>query len=147
MDSLAFRRSLIRVFGGFHAWVYESSRGRWGGRLLGLPMVLLHLVGWKTGKPRPTPLLYMKDGEDVVIVASFYGSANHPAWYRNLMANTECDIRADRRRYRVRARTATLEEREKLWPRLVDFYPDYAVYQSRTDREIPVVILSPVAEA
>ena len=147
MDSLAFRRSLIRAFGNFHAWAYEASGGRCGGRLLGLPMVLLHLVGRKTGKPRRTPLLYMKDGEDVVIVASFYGSANHPAWYRNLMVNTECDIRMDRRRYRVRARTATLEEREKLWPRLVDFYPDFAVYQSRTDREIPVVILSPVAVA
>ena len=75
MDSLAFRRSLIRAFGGFHAWAYKSSRGRWGGLLLGLPIVLLHLVGRKTGKPRPTPLLYMKDGEDVVIVASYYGSA------------------------------------------------------------------------
>jgi deazaflavin-dependent oxidoreductase (nitroreductase family) len=89
----------------------------------------------------------MKDGEDVVIVASFYGSANHPAWYRNLMVNTECDIRIDRRRYRVCARTATLEERGELWPRLIDFYPDYAVYQSRTDREIPVVILSPTTDA
>jgi deazaflavin-dependent oxidoreductase (nitroreductase family) len=61
------------------------------------------------------------------------------------MADPECDIRVDRRRYRVRARAATSEEREKLWPRLVDFYPGYAAYQSRTDREIPVVILSPVA--
>ncbi len=110
-------------------------------------MVLLHLIGRKSGKPRPTPLLYMKDGEDLVIVASFYGSPGHPAWYHNLMANPECDVREGRRRYRVRARTATPEEREKLWPRLVDLYPGYAVYQSRTDREIPVVILSPVAAA
>jgi len=109
-------------------------------------MVLLHLVGRKTGKPRPTPVLYLKDAEDVVIVASFYGSAEHPAWFRNLMAAPECDIRIGRRRYRVRARTATPGERERLWPRLVDFYPDYAVYQSRTDREIPIVILSPVSE-
>ena len=147
MDSLGFRCSLIRAFGSFHAWAYEASGGRCGGRLMGLPMVLLHLVGRKTGKPRPTPLLYMKDGEDVVIVASFYGSANHPAWYRNLMASTECDIRMGRRRCRARARTATLEEHENLWPRLVDFYPDYAAYQSRTDRKIPVVILSLVAES
>ena len=145
MSSLAVRRSLIRAFARFHAWAYEASGGRWGGRLMGLPMVLLHLVGRKTGKPRRTPLLYLEDGEDVVIVASFYGSAKHPAWFRNLMAAPECDIRIGRRRYRVRARTATKEEREKLWPRLVDFYPDYAVYQSRTDREIPVVILSPVS--
>jgi deazaflavin-dependent oxidoreductase (nitroreductase family) len=147
MGSLAFRRSLIRAFGKFHAWAYEASGGRWGGRLMGLPMVLLHLVGRKTGKPRRTPLLCLEDGEDVVIVASFYGSAEHPAWFRNLMAAPECDIRVGRRRYRVRARTATQEEREKLWPRLVAFYPDYAVYQSRTDREIPVVILSPVSES
>lgn len=146
MSSLALRQSLIRAFGNFHAWAYEASEGRWGGRLLGLPMVLLHLVGRKTGKPRRTPLLYLKDGDDVVIVASFYGSAEHPAWFHNLMAAPECDIRIGRRHYRVRARTATMEEREKLWPRLVDFYPDYAVYQSRTEREIPVVILSPVTE-
>jgi len=143
MGSLAFRRSLIRAFGGFHAWAYEVSGGRWGGRLQGLPMVLLHLIGRKSGKLRRTPLLYMKAGEDLVIVASFYGSPGHPAWYHNLMANPECDIRMGRRRYRVRARTAKSEEREKLWPLLVDFYPDYAAYQSRTDREIPVVILSP----
>jgi len=146
MDSIAFRRGLIRAFGSFHAWAYEASAGRWGARLLGLPMVLLHLVGRKTGKPRPTPVLYLKDAEDVVIVASFYGSAEHPAWFRNLMAAPECDIRIGRRRYRVRARTATPGERERLWPRLVEFYPDYAVYQSRTDREIPIVILSPVSE-
>ncbi|MHC4505290.1 MAG: nitroreductase family deazaflavin-dependent oxidoreductase [Planctomycetota bacterium] len=147
MDSLAFRRSLIRAFGSFHAWAYEASAGRWGGQLLGLPMVLLHLVGRKSGKPRWTPLLYLKVGEDLVIVASFYGSPSHPAWYHNLMANPECDIRQGQRRYRVRARTATSEERQKLWPRLVAFYPDYAIYQSRTDREIPVVILSPVVAA
>jgi deazaflavin-dependent oxidoreductase (nitroreductase family) len=148
MDSLALRRSLIRAFGSFHAWTYEASAGRWGGgRLLGLPMVLLHLVGRKSGKPRRTPLLYMKVGDELVIVASFYGSPGHPAWYHNLMANPECDIREGRRRYRVRAHTATSEERQKLWPRLVDFYPDYAIYQSRTDREIPVVILSPIAAA
>ncbi len=147
MDSLALRRSLIRAFGNSHAWAYEASGGRWGGRLAGLPMVLLHLVGRKSGKPRRTPLLYMKDGGDVVIVASFYGSASHPAWYHNLMANPECDIRVDRRRYRVRARVATSEERKKLWPRLVDHYPGYAAYQSRTDREIPVAILSPAAAA
>ena len=145
MDSFAIRRSLIRAFGDFHAWAYEASGGRWGGRLAGLPMVLLFLVGRKSGKPRRTPLLCMRDGEDLVIVASFYGSPSHPAWYHNLMANPESDVREGRRRYRVRARTAKPEEREKLWPRLVDFYPDYAAYQSRTDREIPVVILSPVA--
>jgi deazaflavin-dependent oxidoreductase (nitroreductase family) len=145
MEPFALRRSLIRAFGDFHAWAYEASGGRWGGRLKGLPMALLHLVGRKSGEPRPTPLLYMRDAEDLVIVASFYGSPRHPAWYHNLVANPECDVRVDRKRYRVRARTATPEERAVLWPRLVDHYPGFAAYQSRTDREIPVVILSPVA--
>jgi len=144
MDSFAFRRWLIRAFGEFHAWAYEASGGRWGGKLK-YPMALLHLVGRKTGQPRRIPLLYMRDGEDVLVVASFYGSADHPAWYLNLMANPEFDLRVDRRRYRVHAHTATSEEREKLWPRIVDFYPGYAAYQSRTEREIPVVILSPVS--
>jgi deazaflavin-dependent oxidoreductase (nitroreductase family) len=110
-------------------------------------MVLLHPMGRKSGEPRRTPVLYMKDGEDLVIVASFYGSASHAAWYPNLMANPECDIRVGRSRYPVRARAATSEEREKLWPRLVDFYPDCAVHPSRADREITVVIPSPVAAA
>lgn len=145
MDSFAFRCSLIRAFGHFHGWAYEKSGGRWGGRLLRLPMVLLYLIGRKSGKLRRTPLLYLKDGDDLVIVASFYGSPGHPAWYHNLVANPEFEVREGRRRYRVRARTATAEERQRLWPQLVDFYPDYAVYQSRTNREIPVVILSPVA--
>jgi deazaflavin-dependent oxidoreductase (nitroreductase family) len=145
MDSFALRRGLIRAFGDFHAWVYEASGGRWGGRLKGLPMAVLYLVGRKSGKPRPTPLLYMRDAENLVIVASFYGSPRHPAWYHNLMASPECDVRVDRQRYRVCARTATPEERAELWPRLVDHYPGYAAYQSRTDREIPVVILSPVS--
>jgi len=147
MDSFAFRLSLIRAFGDFHAWAYEASGGRWGGRLKGLPMALLFLVGRKSGKPRPTPLIYMRDGEDLIIVASFYGSPSHPAWYHNVLANPEFDVRVDRRRYRVRARTATPEEREKLWPRLVVHYPGYAAYQLRTQREIPVLILSPVAAA
>jgi deazaflavin-dependent oxidoreductase (nitroreductase family) len=110
-------------------------------------MALLFLVGRKTGEPRPTPLLYMKNAEDLVIVASFYGSPKHPAWYHNVLANPEFDVRVDRRRYRVRARKATREEREKLWPRLVEHYPGYAGYQARTEREIPVMILSPLAEA
>ncbi len=143
MANLAFRRRLIRAFGSFHAWAYEASGGRWGARLQGLPMALLHLRGRKSGEPRTTPLLYMPDGEDIVVVASFYGSKGHPAWYLNARANPEFDVRVGRRRYRVRARTASSEEREKLWPRLVEFYSDYAVYQSRTDREIPVMILSP----
>ena len=145
MENLAFRRRLIRAFGSFHGWAYEASGGRWGGLLQGLPMALLHVVGRKSGQPRPTALLCMHDGEDVVVVASFYGSEKHPAWYRNALANPDFDVRVGRRRYRVHARTASPEEREKLWPRLVEFYPGYAVYQSRTPREIPVVILSPAA--
>lgn len=147
MDTFEFRRGLIRAFGDFHAWAYEKTGGRWGGRLKGLPMALLYLIGRKSGALRPTPLLYMKDGEDLVIVASFYGSPKHPAWYYNVLANPAFEVRVDRRRYRVRAREATPAEREKLWPRLVEHYPGYAAYQARTEREIPVLILSPIAEA
>jgi deazaflavin-dependent oxidoreductase (nitroreductase family) len=144
LDSLSLRREAIRWFGRFHEWAYEASDGRWGAKLGGLPMLVLRSVGRKSGQTRTTPLVYLPHGDEFVVVASFYGSPSHPAWYRNLQAQPACELRAGRRRLRAVARTAGPEERARLWPRLLELYPGYAEYQRRTEREIPVVVLSPV---
>lgn len=140
-DDRPVRRALIRGFGRLHAWVYEASDGRLGAKLKGLPMLLLVTTGRKSGEPRTAPLLYLPDGERCVVVASYYGAPNDPVWYKNLQANPRCRVRAGRRRFEATARTAQGEERSDLWKRLVDLYADYADYQRRTDRQIPVVVL------
>ncbi len=141
-DPNARRRRWIQWFGRFHAWAYEKTDGRWGATLQGLPMLLLYSVGYKSGQPRTTPLLTLREGDDWLIVASFYGAPGHPAWYRNLQAKPDCEVRVGRERFPARARTANPEERARLWTKLVAHYPGYADYQARTDREIPVVVLS-----
>ena len=123
--------------------VFRLSGGRLLGTYDGNPVLLLHHVGRKSGEERVTPLIYVEDGEDLVIVGSMGGTPKHPAWFHNLTAapDTEVELRGGRRV--VRARVADAEERERLWPRLVEHYPAFATYQARTEREIPVVILAP----
>ena len=125
-----------------HTAVFRLTGGRIGGRTMGAPVLLLHHTGAKSGKRRLSPLLYLPDGDSAVIVASKGGYTKHPAWFHNLMANPETDIELPREgRIQVRARKASPEEREQLWPRVVDHYSGYAEYQRATEREIPVVIL------
>lgn len=131
---------------GVHALLYEKSGGRVGHRVPGFgpPMLLLHHIGAKSGAERTSPLLYVPDGEDVVIVASKGGYPKHPAWFHNLMANPDTTVRIGREVRPVRARVATAAERERLWPKVVEAYPNYDVYQRRSKgREIPLVILEP----
>jgi len=106
-------------------------------------MLLLDHVGAKSGKKRTTPLVYLDDGDEVVIVASKGGSPRHPAWFHNLRANPEVAAQVGSRRVPVRARVASAEERSRLWPQIVKLYRGYELYQSRTQREIPLVILTP----
>ena len=120
---------------------YRLSGGKIGGKVGRAPVLLLHHVGRKSGKKRVSPLLYMPDGDDLVIVASMGGSEKHPSWWINLRANPETIIEVGREKRAVTAVQASTEEKARLWPRLVEMYPSYATYQSRTSREIPVVIL------
>jgi deazaflavin-dependent oxidoreductase (nitroreductase family) len=107
-------------------------------------MLLLDHVGAKSGTKRTTPLLYIPDGDDVVIVASKGGFPKHPAWYHNLKANPDTTVQIRGERRDVHARIATPEERERLWPRAVKSYSGYTDYQTRSKgREIPLVILEP----
>jgi F420H(2)-dependent quinone reductase len=141
------RKALWRAFDvGTQAHVlwYRASRGLVGHRVPGLPpMLLLDHVGAKSAKHRTTPLVYLRDGEDVVIVASKGGHPKHPAWFHNLRASPDTTIQVGSARRPVHARVADPEERALLWPKVVDTYAGYAGYQRRTDREIPLVILEP----
>ena len=134
---------LRRLMSG-HAVIYRLTGGRIGHRLPGLaPMLLLDHVGARSGTQRTTPLLYINDPPNVVIVASKGGYPKHPAWYHNLLAHPETTIQVGAERRPVRARVATPDERERLWPMAVEVYSGYGDYQARTDREIPLVILEP----
>lgn len=109
-----------------------------------VPTLLLEHVGRKSGRTFVTPLLYMQDGADIVVVASQGGLPKNPQWYANLAAHPDTRISLKGERHRsVRARTATPEEREVLWPRLVEVYADFAKYDAWTERTIPVVVLEP----
>jgi deazaflavin-dependent oxidoreductase (nitroreductase family) len=126
-----------------HSSVYRASGGRVGGRLVGSPVLLLITKGRRSGKERTTPLLYLEDGGNFVIVASNGGTPGHPAWWLNLTANPEATVEIAGEKVRVRAEEAEGEEKRRLWARLVEMYPSYAGYQRKTDREIPVGVLRP----
>jgi deazaflavin-dependent oxidoreductase (nitroreductase family) len=131
-----------------HVAVYRATGGLVGHHIPGAPpMLLLDHEGAKTGKRRTTPLVYVEDGDDYVIVASKGGHPRHPAWFHNLLAHPDTTIQVGRARRPVRARVATPAERERLWPKAVEVHPGYADYQERTSREIPLVVLSPRAAA
>jgi deazaflavin-dependent oxidoreductase (nitroreductase family) len=135
---------VIRVVMGAHTRLYRLTNGRIGQRFPGgAPILLLDHVGAKTSVERTTPLMYVEDGPDVVIVASKGGHRRNPAWYHNLVANPDTTVQIGAERRAVHARVATPEERERLWPKAVATYGNYAAYQRRTDREIQLVILEP----
>jgi F420H(2)-dependent quinone reductase len=127
-----------------HVAAYRLTRGRFAGEYRGAPVLLLHHRGRKSGKERVSPLIYLPDGDDLVVVGSKGGSHKHPAWFLNLREMAETSVEVGGNRRRVTVRVATAGERERLWPLVVDLYADYATYQERTEREIPLVILSPV---
>lgn len=106
-----------------------------------VPTLFLTTTGRNSGEPRPTPLLYQPTGTGFVIVASKGGSDAHPAWFLNLEANPECKVQVGRFSYTATARVLSSEERPAYWEAMTRFWPGYTEYQSRTDREIPVVIL------
>jgi deazaflavin-dependent oxidoreductase (nitroreductase family) len=135
---------LLRRLMGFHTQAYRLTGGVIGHRFLGSPpMLLLDHVGAKSGVARTTPLVYVDDGDDVVLVASKGGHPKNPAWYHNLRANPDTTVQIGRERRPVRARVAGPQERKRLWPKAVATYSGYGDYQKRTEREIPLVILEP----
>ena len=135
---------VLRRLIGIHGTVYRLSRGRIGQHVPGAPpMLLLEHEGAKSGKRRSSPLAYLEDGENLVLVASKGGNPRNPAWFHNLKANPDTEVQVGPERRAVRARVAGRRERERIWPRVVELYDGYEDYQRRTDREIPLVILEP----
>ena len=135
-------RDLMRA----HTVAYRVSGGLVGGWMPGVgSMLLLDHVGAKSGKKRTNALVYIPDGDDLVIVASKGGAPRNPAWFHNLRANPDTTVQVGRRQIPVRARVATPEQRSRLWQRVVATYGGYEGYQERTSREIPLVILQPRA--
>ena len=135
---------VVKVMSALNTFAYRLTGGRIGGRFMGgAPVLLLITIGRKSGERRTAPLLYIKEGNDYVIVASKGGMSTHPLWYRNIEANPNVEIEIGREKFKAHARRASDEEKRALWPKLVAMYPDYNDYQARTARDIPVLILSP----
>ena len=127
-----------------HSAAYKISKGKVGGTAYGAPVVLIDSVGRKSGKRRTHPLLCVEDGDDLVVVASKGGIDKHPAWYLNLKANPETDVNWRGEKRHVRVRETDGAERERLWDKAVGVYRGWSHYQSRTEREIPVLVLETI---
>jgi deazaflavin-dependent oxidoreductase (nitroreductase family) len=144
-------KRIIKTMSVVHTRLYRLSGGHVGkkwhvGSALrkGVPTCLVTTIGAKTGQPRTVPLLFMPDGDNVVLVASQGGLPANPAWFYNVCKNPDVTVRVMRTERRMRAHVASASERKVLWPKLVELYADFASYQSWTDREIPVVVCEPV---
>lgn len=110
-----------------------------------VPSLLLTTKGRRSGERFIFPLFYGKVGDGYVVVASKGGAPEHPGWYRNILADPMVEVQVGTRKMRARARTTSGEERARLWQQALEFWPPYADYQKKTEREIPVVVLEPVA--
>ena len=134
----------VRFMNAVVMFLYRTSGGRVANRMQKAPIMLLTSTGWRSGKPRTNPVLYIQDGEDYVAVASAGGAKKDPSWFVNLMHNPDALITVGRMRTRVKARRASPDERARLWPRMTSVYSTYDDYAKKTPRQIPVVILTPV---
>lgn len=127
-----------------HVKAYQETDGRDGHEWRGVKTLLLTTTGRKSGEPLLLPLIYGRDGDNYLIVASKGGAPGHPAWYLNLVAHPEVQLQVAADKFAARARTATAVEKPRLWETMAKIWPDYNDYQKRTPREIPVVVLERV---
>lgn len=135
---------LIRVTSAAHLFLHQLTGGRIGGRALGASVLIIITTGRRSGRRRTRPLLYLEDGDNMVIVGSNGGRDQHPDWFHNLRAHPEAEVQIGTKKRRVRAEIADEAERARLWPLVVRSYSGYERYQSLTKRTIPVVILRPM---
>jgi deazaflavin-dependent oxidoreductase (nitroreductase family) len=127
-----------------HVQRYIETDGEDGHIWKGAPTLILTTLGRRSGKPRRLALIYGRDGDRYILVASKGGAAKHPEWYLNLRDNPEVQVQVLADRFRAKARTATPDEHKALWPRMAEIWPNYNAYQAGTDRQIPIVILERV---
>lgn len=133
----------LTLVGDDHIRAYRETDGEVGYIWNGVPTLLLTATGRRTGRALTSALIFGRDGDDYLVVASMGGAPQHPSWYRNLLAHPEAEIQVQAERIPVIARAASAAEKPRLWQIVVDLWPNYATYQTRTDRDIPVVVLSP----
>jgi deazaflavin-dependent oxidoreductase (nitroreductase family) len=128
-----------------HTVIYEASDGRIGASAGDVPMLLLSVTGRKSGKKRSTPLVYFQDGDSYVVVGSDGAAKRDPQWWKNLQVDPSGEIRVGRKKFSMNATLATGTERERLWEIGKTVNPMWQKYQARTQRELPVVVLTPVS--
>ncbi len=133
----------LTLIGEDHIRAYRDTGGEVGYLWNGVPTLLLTVTGRRTGRDLTSALIFGCDGEDYLVVASKGGWPSHPSWYLNLQANPAARIQVKADELAVVARTASAAEKPRLWKTMTDIWPNYDVYQSRTDREIPIVVLTP----
>ncbi len=133
----------LMLLGEDHIRAYRETGGEVGYIWNGAPTLLLTATGRRTGQERTSALIFGRDGHDYLIVASMGGAPKHPVWYLNLQAEPDATIQVQAETLAVVARTASAAEKPRLWEIVTDVWPNYDVYQSRTDRDIPIVVLSP----
>ena len=137
------RDRTAKYMSSLHRGLYRATRGAVGRRLVDNDMCLLTTTGRRSGKQHTVPLLYLRDDERLVIIASWGGRDEHPHWYLNLLAHPEANVQILGNKWSVVATTASPDDRAIWWPRVLDAYDGYAEYESRTNRQIPVVFLNP----
>ncbi|NUP49933.1 MAG: nitroreductase family deazaflavin-dependent oxidoreductase [Catenulispora sp.] len=123
--------------------LYEKSGGTQGNTMMGKPIIILTTTGAKSGKIRKTPLMRVEHDGSYAVVASLGGAPKNPVWYYNITANPEVELQDGATKRRYVAHEATGEEKEQWWERAVEAWPDYDNYQSKTDRVIPLFVLTP----
>lgn len=133
----------LTLLGDDHVRAYRESGGEVGYLWNGVPTLLLTVTGRRTGRELTSPLIFGRDGDDYLVVASKGGAPSHPSWYLNLQTNPQAKIQVKAEALAVTAHTASAADKPRLWKIVTDVWPNYDVYQSRTDRDIPVVVLSP----
>jgi F420H(2)-dependent quinone reductase len=139
-------KGIFRQMVGLHVLMYRLTKGAVGYKPHYMPVLLLTTTGRKTGKKRTVPVVYMEDGANYVVAASFGGNAKHPAWWLNLMASPQAMIQIKAEQKQIIAQQASREQRSELWARWTALDPNFEAYQQRTRRQIPMAILSPVTE-
>jgi deazaflavin-dependent oxidoreductase (nitroreductase family) len=133
----------LSLFGEEHTRRYLETGGAVGHEWSGVHTLLLTTKGRKSGQARISPMIYGKDGADYVVIASQGGAPTHPSWYVNLVAEPAVTVQVAAERFAAKAHTAEGSERDRLWSLMTDIWPNFDVYQTRTERRIPVVVLRP----
>jgi deazaflavin-dependent oxidoreductase (nitroreductase family) len=143
MSEPEYQQPDLNLVGTEHIRRYQETDGEVGYIWNGVTALLLTTTGKRSGEPRTSALIFGSDGDDYLIVASQGGAPTHPNWYHNLQAHPDAEVQVKSEHVPVTARTAGPDEKPRLWKIMTDAWPNYDAYQTRTDREIPLVVLTP----